>query len=172
MARPKSEYRTGSKESFQKFRKSYPEIKITLDQFVAILHSHALHLTEYILETGELVKMPFGLGTLTIAKYKKSKERYTQTGKTFTNLPPDWSKTLQLWRECEECKAKKQLVFHLNSHTQGYYYYWRWNINKVTIRAPYLWTFSLNREHGRKLKDYLLQPNSHYKEIYKTYNKK
>ena len=171
MSRPKYEYRTGSKESFYQFKKNFPEIKITYDVFLKILKIHASYFASHILETGDLLKLPYGMGTLTVAKYKKAAVRYTKKKQAINNLPPDWAKTHQLWKECEECKEKKQMVFHLNNHTEGYSYYWRWNINKVTIKSPYIWSFSMNREFSRGLSKLLLSQNSKYKNLYKTFHK-
>lgn len=167
MPRPLSEYRTGSKESFYKFRKSFPEIKVDLKQFNDVLKSHGRHFTEHILQTGDRLKFSFGLGYLTICGYKKMKE-ITKNGKTINNLAVDWSQTLKLWSECEECKERKQLIRHLNHHTQGYNYYWRWT-GVSMIKLYFIWTFKLNREHSRKLNIYLKSTESQYKENYKSY---
>ena len=169
MGRPKHEYSTGSLSSYKAFIAKYPHIQVDYKTFVKVLMVYNTLLAKHLLDTGDKLTLPFGLGGLYINSYKP-KKFIIKKGKERVNLPVDWAATNKLWKECEECKERKQLVRHLNTHTDGYQYYWRWENSSKMLMAP-LWKFEINRVHSRVLKDVLKKSNSH-KSLYKQINSK
>lgn len=105
----------------------------------------------------EPIDLPYNLGNISI---KKRKVRIVEgsDGSLETKMPVDWKATKQLWNEDEESKKSKQLVYHMNSHTGGYVYTWKWyrGISKITnIR---LYKFYPLRRWKRLLASRLLNP--------------
>lgn len=171
MPRPIAEWRSGSKENWNALKKQNKKLKkYSLAEYNKVLYTFNQILIDYVLETGDIVRFPFGLGHLSINKYKKTKFIKQKDGSEKINLNPDWKKTLDLWKECEECKQQKKLVYHLNFHSDGFSYYWLWVLGSNMLQGS-IWKFELNRVHSRKLASLILQPNTHYKHLYKSYSK-
>jgi len=155
------DYRTASREVYEKFCKTYPDIKLSFKDWKKILEVYAYNFRDYILETGDKVKLPFGLGSFTINKKKIKKTKTTKDGKTHINLPIDWYET----------KKAGKYIYHMNSHTEGCRYKWLW-IREDARWAYSIWNFKTARKTSRILKEYLKKPNSFYFQIYKTWTKK
>jgi len=115
-----------------------------------------------MLETGNTVKIISGFGEIVVNKYKP--KRYTKDlqGNERVNLSINWVET----------KKAGKYIYHLNSHTDGYKYYWMWNWWKTRIKFAFMWKFEMARINGRLLKTYLKLPNSKYKDLYKEYPRK
>ena len=56
--RTKIDWRSSSKENYDKFCKNYPSIKLTYDEWRNILYTFNEFFKEYILETGDKAKLP------------------------------------------------------------------------------------------------------------------
>ena len=69
--RTKIDWRSSSKENYDKFCKSYPAIKLTYDEWRNILYTFNEFFKEYILETGDKAKLPYGFGEFSINKKKR-----------------------------------------------------------------------------------------------------
>lgn len=161
MPRVQVQYRTVSKENYNRFCIENPEIKITFEKWKEVLYTYMELYTEYILETGEKTKIPYGFGGLSINK-KKSKKTKEWNGKTYINLPVDWVKT----------KKEGKVIYNLNHHTEGYRFRWVWFKEYCHFYQSDLYTFKPCRELSRKLATYLKKPNSDYKDIYREWLKK
>ena len=92
--RTKIDWRSSSKENYNNFCKKNPTIKITFDEWKNIIYQYNEHFKNYILETGEKARLPFGFGEFYINKKKRRKMKGVD-GKEFVNLPVDWKKTKQ-----------------------------------------------------------------------------
>lgn len=155
------EYRTGSRDSYNQFCLEHPELNVTFEQFRKFLYAFNANLVDHLLETGDFVKLPFGLGTVVITKYKPSKT--LQFGdKVYNNLPVDWKLT----------KENGELTRTLNMHTDGYAYYFAWLPYTSKIKCKFIWSFKMGRDHSRKLARLLKLPRSKYKDLYKIVVKK
>ena len=71
MSRTKIDWRSASKDNYNDFCKNHPEISLSFDEWRMIVYVYNDHYRNYILETGEKVKMPFGLGEFSIVKKKR-----------------------------------------------------------------------------------------------------
>ena len=88
MARVKVEWRSSSKDNYNLFCKKHPSIKLTYDEWRNITYTYNESFKEYILETGDKAKLPYGFGEFSINK-KKRRKITNADGKEFINLPID-----------------------------------------------------------------------------------
>lgn len=158
MSRAANDYRTNSRAVYNKFCSTYPEVKISFEKWKEVLQICNGLIRQVVLETGDKFKFPWGLGTLVITK-KKTKDTKTYKGVVYNNLPIDWQKT----------KKYGKYYFHLNSHTDGYRYRWKWFSSEARFAHSSIWYFKASRIASRELKSYLTKPNSLYPQIYKNW---
>lgn len=152
--RTKIDWRSASKENYKDFCKKHPTIKLTFDEWRNIIYSFNESFKEYILETGERARMPFGFGEFSITK-KKRKKIKSNNGKEFINLPIDWQKT----------KQKGKVIYNFNFHTEGYFFGWLWFRSTCRFRHSAVWYFKPCRNTSRLLSHYL-KTNDNYQHIY------
>lgn len=157
--RVKIDWRSASKENYNQFCKKHPSIKLSFDEWRQIIYSFTDAFKEYILETGERARLPFGFGEFSINKKKRRKIKGVD-GKEFINLPIDWKKT----------KEKGKIIYNFNYHTEGYFFGWIWF--KETARLKYLdlWYFKPSRVTSRLLSHYL-KTNEKYQHLYHEWKK-
>ncbi len=156
------EYRSGSKDSYINFCKSYPSIKLTFDQWRNILYGFNESFKTYLLETGLKGKLPSGFGEFAITKKKRKRTKINPlTGKEYINLPVDWKKS----------KEKRKTIYILNYHTEGYFFGWKWFKKSARLKFTQLWWFKPTRVTSRLLAHYLKTDNK-YQHIYKEWLEK
>jgi nucleoid DNA-binding protein len=160
MARVKVDWRSSSKDNYNLFCKKYPSITLTYDEWRNILYTYNESFKEYILETGEKVKLPFGFGEFSINKKKRRKLKNNVDGKEFVNLPIDWQKT----------KEKGKVIYNFNYHTEGFFFGWMWFKNTARFKNSDLWYFKPSRLTSRLLSHYL-KTNDKYQYIYNEWKK-
>lgn len=151
------DWRSASKENYNNFCKKHPSIKLSFDEWRNIVYSFIESFKEYILETGERAKLPFGFGEFSINKKKRRKMKGTD-GKEFINLPIDWQKT----------KEKGKVIYNFNYHTEGYFFGWIWFKKTTRIKDIHLWFFKPSRTTSRLLSHYI-KTNDKYQHIYKEW---
>lgn len=155
--RTKISWRSSSKDNYNKFCKKHPSIKLTFDEWRNIIYQYIESYKEYILETGEKVKLPYGFGEFSINKKKRRKIKGVD-GKEFINLPIDWKKT----------KEKGKVIYNFNFHTEGYFFGWMWFKKASRIKNVDLWFFKPTRTTSRLLSHYI-KTNDKYQHIYHTW---
>ena len=158
--RTKIVWRSSSKDNYNHFCKKYPSIKLTYDEWRNILYTYNESFKEYILETGEKAKLPYGFGEFSINKKKRRKLKNNIDGKEFVNLPIDWQKT----------KEKGKVIYNFNYHTEGYFFGWMWFKNTARFKNSDLWYFKPSRLTSRLLSHYL-KTNDKYQYIYNEWKK-
>lgn len=160
--RPKIDYRTTSRKAYEDFCRQNPKEKISFLQFRKILLQFNTQLTDYILETGERVKLPSGAGEISIAKYRPRRHKtFTdKTGKevTITGLPINWQKTRQ----------HGKIIYHLNSHSDGNQFRWKWFKKNARFAISACFSFRPNRAPSRKLA-HNLKTNPRYAQLYRQW---
>lgn len=161
MPRVKVEYRSGSKEVYEKFCATYPSISLSFEKWLEIIYAYNYGFRDHLLETGDRCKLPWGIGSFAISK-TKPKRTINLNGKELIVMAVDWPKTLKLGKK----------VYHLNNHTDGYRFKWRWFIHDSRFKHCDIWVFKPSRVSSRKLAEYLKRPNSPYPQIYKEWKKK
>jgi nucleoid DNA-binding protein len=160
MSRTRIDWRSSSKENYNKFCKKHPSIKLTYDEWRNILYTFNESFKEYILETGEKAKLPYGFGEFSINKKKRRKLKNNVDGKEFVNLPIDWQKT----------REKGKVIYNFNYHTEGYFFGWMWFKNTARFRHSDLWYFKPSRLTSRLLSHYI-KTNDKYQNIYREWKK-
>jgi nucleoid DNA-binding protein len=157
MSRAKIDWSTGSKKAYNDFIASRPEINIDYKTFRKVIYEFNHGIRDYILKTGDLVKLP-GFGLLTIKKKKRVATKRLRNGKEIIALPIDWKKT----------REKGKIIYHMNFHTDGYYYSWKWFKKKSFIKYRNLWYFRASRIASRLIKKYISE-NPEAKYLYKEW---
>jgi nucleoid DNA-binding protein len=153
------DFSSSSKKNYINFCTEYPSIKLSYDEWKKVVYGFTDALKEYILETGEKVKLPHGFGEFSINKKKRKKVK-DFPGKTYINLPIDWQKT----------KEKGKVIYNFNYHTEGYFFGWVWFKETSRIKHTQFWYFKPSRVTSRLLAHYL-KINDKYQHIYREYQK-
>ena len=151
------DWRSASKENYKEFCNEHLNISLTFDEWKSIIYTFNESFKEYILETGERVKFPFGFGEFSINKKKRKKIREIQ-GKEYINLPVDWKKT----------REKGKLIYNFNFHSEGYFFGWIWFKPTSRISHVDLWYFKPTRASSRLLAHYI-NVNDKYQQIYREW---
>lgn len=161
MSRTPVDYRQVGRDTYKRFLLAYPDLKISFDQYKEIIYAFNYKFRDRILETGDLITYPFGIGSFSINKKKKKKTK-TFKGKEYINLAIDWQKTK---------KAGKRM-YHFNAHSDGYSFRWFWSRSTSRFQLSEIYNFKPSRKSSRTLNEFIVKPNSDYKEKYKQYSKK
>lgn len=69
--RPNRDFRSASKEQYKKFIEENPNIQIDFKTFENIIRKWNTAVVNYIIETGDSIKLPYGFGTISVVKYKR-----------------------------------------------------------------------------------------------------
>lgn len=155
----KTEYRTASAETYKRFCAANPDIKLSYTEWKKIIYTHNYILRDYILESGDIAKIPFGIGIFAISKKPVKKHKTDPWGREWINLPIDWKKTRELGKR----------IYNFNAHSDGYSYRWKWFINTARFYMAAIWNFKPYRDSSRKLAQFLKNPTKKYTEIYKQW---
>ena len=156
--RVKIDWRSASLDNYKNFCKKHPTIKLTYDEWRNIIYSFNDAFKNYILETGEKAKLPFGFGEFSINKKKRRKLKGLKD--EFVNLPVDWKKT----------KEKGKIIYNFNYHTEGFFFGWMWFKSTARFKNSDLWYFKPSRLTSRLLSHYL-KTNDKYQYIYNEWKK-
>ena len=155
MSRVKVDWRSASKDNYNQFCKKHSAINLTYDEWRNILYTYNESFKEYILETGEKAKLPYGFGEFSINKKKRRRLKNSIDGKEFVNLPIDWQKT----------REKGKVIYNFNYHTEGFFFGWMWFKTTARFKNSDLWYFKPSRLTSRLLSHYL-KTNDKYQHIY------
>lgn len=156
--RVKIDWRSASKEEYAKFRRKYPEIKLSWDEWRNIIYSFNEDFKTYVLSTGEKAKLPGGFGDFAISKKKRKRIKTNPEGREFINMAIDWKKT----------KEKGKRIYNFNYHTEGYSFWWMWFRKSVRFQNSSLWYFKPTRVTSRLLTHYLKIDNK-YQHLYQQW---
>lgn len=156
--RVKIDWRSASRENYKSFCKKHPSIKLSFDEWKNIVYTFNEEFKDYILETGERAKLPFGFGEFSINKKKRRKKKGLND--EFVNLPVDWKKT----------KEKGKIIYNFNYHTEGYFFGWMWFKETARLRNTELWYFKPCRNTSRLLSHYI-NTNEKYQHLYREWKK-
>lgn len=159
--RTKVDYRTASKAAYESFCADNPKINIDFSKWCTVIYEINYAYRDYVLETGEKVKLPFGFGNVTINKKKRRKVYTYGGGKTKINLAVDWVKT----------RKAGNIIYNMNHHTEGYFFGWRWFADSARVFKGKLWSFKATRKSSRKIAEYIKKPGSNYQNVYREWVK-
>ena len=142
--RTHTDYRSTSRENYNDFCRRHPNIVLTFDEWKSIIYEFNESFRDYILETGDKVRFPFGFGEFSINK-KKRKKILIANGQEHIGLPIDWKKT----------KEKGKTIYNFNFHTEGYFFGWKWFKNTARFTNVNLWYFKPTRLTSRLIAHYI-----------------
>lgn len=157
MSRVKIDWRSSSKDNYNNFCKKNPAIHLAFDEWRNIVYSFNEFFKNYILETGEKAKLPFGFGDFSINKKKRRKFKIVD-GVERINLPVDWQKSRQ----------KGKLIYNFNYHTEGYFFGWMWFKETTRIKNKDCWFFKPTRATSRLLSHYI-KTDDKYQHLYREW---
>jgi len=156
--RVKVDWRSASRDNYNNFCKLHSSVKLTFDEWRNIVYSFNDSFKNYILETGEKAKLPFGFGEFSINKKKRRKRKGLND--EFLNLPIDWQKT----------REKGKYIYNFNYHTEGFFFGWMWFKQSARIKNIDLWYFKASRVTSRLLSHYI-KTDEKYQHMYNEWKK-
>ena len=124
------------------------EKRLDKRQYYDTVKKFLKYMSDKLIDIG-MVKIPASLGVLQIMGSDIKISIDKETGKIKGNV--DWNSTVNLWKECEECKNKKQLVFYTNDDTgfKLFKTYWFNKTNRISNKS--LYRFKASRPFKRRL---------------------
>jgi hypothetical protein len=152
------DWRSASKENYNNFKSEKPEIDISFEDWKKIVYGFNKMFTEHMLETGEKLKLPNGLGEFAVNKKKRVRVTVVN-GKEYINLPIDWQKT----------REKGKYIYNFNYHTEGYFFGWKWFKRSCRFKFSNFWKFKPTRDNSRLISKYI-KSDEKYQHIYATWN--
>ena len=163
MPRYKSEYRSISLRVYKRFRKVHPDVRVDKKTWSIVIEEFNKLFAEYLLQTGEREKLPYGLGSFAISKKKTIKIINKKDGTTHIGLPVDWQKSRELGRK----------IYIMNSHSDGFRAKWKWFMDDSNLRLPHIWAFKAVRNRSREIARYLKdEDGAIYLEKWKQWERK
>jgi hypothetical protein len=102
--------------------------KVSRDQYIAILKDFFSIMVKKIITDRKMIELPYNLSTHRIQKVKHDISRTPRV---------DFNKT----------KLLGKTVYHLNSHSSGYYFRWYWYKYPYLIRNKKQYTFELTKKN-------------------------
>jgi hypothetical protein len=152
------DWRSSSRDNYRIFCKKHPSIKLTYDEWRNIIYTFSESFRNYILETGEKAKLPYGFGDFSINK--KKRKRLVGIKDEFVNLAIDWKRS----------KEKGKRIYNFNYHTEGFFFGWMWFKENVRLKNCDLWYFKPSRTTSRLLAHYIKADNK-YQHLYNEWKK-
>ena len=104
---------------------------------------------------GIIIRLPSKMGTLCITG-KKQKIRRDESG-NIVSLAPNWRKTMEYWKNNEEAKKNKKIIYCTNEHSNGVRYKYFWSKKNVVVPFKNLYSFRLVRENKRAVRSAILE---------------
>ena len=130
-----------------KYYKENSKYKLPMKEYMEIVYGFFKFMLKNIFLTKEVL-VPSKLGSFQIIG-KKKKPKVVDG--VIVGLSPNWKETNLLWNKCAECKERKQLVFHLNEHTNGIRYKFLWSKENILVENKNLYYFKPARDVKREL---------------------
>lgn len=169
MSKTQKDVRIMGKDGYKNYKKTHPGTKLTYQQYYDIIIDYTENIVNECLSTGRPYKIPFGIGPLYIVKYKpRQKQKETSVG-LMPRKSIDWPTTKKMWELYPEWKEQtpKKVIYHLNSHSDGYSTRWCWNYESSYILARKSWKLDSSRYAARKLAEYVKSEDFPYIDLFR-----
>lgn len=118
------------------------ESQVKREPYYKILDLYLRYLSILLLK-GNRIKLPYALGSMAFVG-KKSNATIDEEGNV-KGVPVDWGETKKLWLRNPVAKENKELLYHLNDHTNGYVYKLRWSYKKAKGKFKMMYIFNPSR---------------------------
>ena len=135
--------------SYKNFRESGGSVTTTRKDFCKITNEFNKHIIGLVFE-GHEVKLPERLGVISV-KGKKIKTEFDEELGRISNQAIDFGETNKMWAKNPELKEKKQMVYHLNEHSDGVRYRFFWSRDRVLVENKLFYTMVFTRTNKRNL---------------------
>lgn len=162
MSRTKREYRTSSKENYNRFLKenNLTEKDLSYPKYTKNIEICNWMWIEYALRTGQKVYLPHGFGPIVVNKKK------LKTYKTFKDKEGNLKKVVNLRTDWFLTRKLKKKVYHTNEHSDGYNFRWAWFPSEGKFHLSDLYVFKPGRYTSRAINKYVRHPSGQYKDLY------
>lgn len=140
-------FETSSRDLNLLFLKDNPKHKGTKVKELNEIWERFTDIIREELMEGNVVKLPYKLGDLQIAKRKSGKSGI------------DWNATKSLWERDKEAKEERRKVNFNNLHTDGYVGIVVWSGYGSGVKNQELWKFNTNRAFRRQVISKQIQEN-------------
>lgn len=121
-------------QSYKEYTKDNPLYKISKAKFRNILKDYFKFLASEIIDGAKEVRLPARMGTLYVIKIKPKKFGFNHCRVDFYNT-----------------KEYNKTIFHLNEHSDGYKYMFRWRKFDILIKHKSLYELIMTRDNKRRL---------------------
>jgi len=131
---------TGRTDCYKKMIEDYKLKDLSFEQYRTILKALNEYYINHMMDTGNIVIFPCGMGKMGIDKHKRVRPRIN-------------------WKATMESKDGK-VVYHTYDHTDGYSYQFKWFKHDSRIGIREMWRLRVAKEVSRTLSKRLLDPNN------------
>lgn len=136
-------------------------------EYSAIFDEFAEEIMNKIIYEAYEFRIPYHLGNLYVTQ-RDVKIRFDNQGNLINKgLAPDWNATKKLWREDEEARERKQLIYHFNEHSSRKRMRFHWDRRTIFLKNKSVYKFIPIRKWSRKLKD-VIKDEDHNVIYYET----
>jgi hypothetical protein len=145
---------------YKNYRKSGGTTDIDRLEFCKVTNDFNKHLMSLVMG-GDEVKLPERMGSIKIVGKKIETEFDEELGR-ITNQQIDFGESNKLWARCPECKENKQMVYHLNEHTNGVRYKIFWSRDRMMVENKTFYTMIFTRSNKRAVSQLIQQGKEYY----------
>lgn len=159
----------GMNEYYKDYIK-HNDLKITYSEYSNIISKFNSEIIELMLNNSFDYMIPHLNLELTIRKNLRKPQ--IKDGKLHNNVPIDFKRTMDLWRDDPEAKERKIKIRHNNKHTLGYVF--RFYLKKLrgTMNNKKYYKFKPSRGFSRALAHRINDDSKDRFEAYLLHNKK
>lgn len=142
----------GTNHYYADFLRKNPEYKgvITRAQFGDVLRDYNGFQRDRMATKGVEILFPAGLGMAELVK-TKTEVKVDENGNVVNNLPVDWKRTRELWKERPDAKEKNIRIKFTNEHTDGYTFRIKYVKRRSKFKNKSIYKLRFNRELKRGL---------------------
>lgn len=135
--------------SYKTFRELGGPVSVTRGEVCKVANDFNKFILELVTE-GDEVRLPEKMGTISVKGKKIVTEFDAELGR-ISNQAVDHGETKKLWARCPECKDRKQMVYHLNEHSDGIRYKYFWSKERMIVANKLFYTMIFTRTNKRDL---------------------
>lgn len=145
------------RSSFKSYKKESLN-PVDIKTYIKLTTGFIKYIMNFVFEGNEIV-LPARLGTFCVLG-KKQKLKI-EDGK-IKGLSPNWVKTKELWKNSEDARNRKQLVYNTNEHSDNYRFRFRWSKKRSVVENKTLYTLIMTRANKRELSKRLKEGYEYY----------
>jgi len=148
---------TGSVAMFKEFKKQNPQLNIDNKQYKQVIEQINLYYIKHLLDTGNMVFIPNGLGKMMIQKNQRKLKPTKDGSSKYLRAPINWP----------ESYKQGKIIYYLNESTDGFTYRYLWLKKASYIEKSSMWLLVMTKEAKRLLKERIESTEKDYKSLYK-----